>query len=164
MGRTDRLLQMNRLSLRSQRLKFKTAGKFPIVLEQSMEYTSKLIKKNWKISTCSQLDLDTLGSRPIMHKNLPGHCSNHKASGWLPRVFCTFQRCRCFFERLLESLMPWLLPLAGLVRNKALYYYMPMSHGCPCCWKMLMSVDSTYRSQCKWYYSPTRFLHQNVGE
>ena len=25
------------------------------------------------MSTCNQLDLETLGSRPIMHKNLPGY-------------------------------------------------------------------------------------------
>ena len=32
-------LQMNRLSLKNNRLKFKTAGKLPIVLEEFIEYT-----------------------------------------------------------------------------------------------------------------------------
>ena len=33
------------------------------------------IKKNWKIvTTCNQLDLETLGSWPIMPRNLLGHC------------------------------------------------------------------------------------------
>ena len=30
---------MNRLSLRNNRLKFKTAGKLPIILEEFIEYT-----------------------------------------------------------------------------------------------------------------------------
>jgi hypothetical protein len=37
-GKTD--LQMNRLSLINEKLKFKTSGKSPIILEESMEYTS----------------------------------------------------------------------------------------------------------------------------
>lgn len=40
MGRTKCLLQMNGLSLRNNRLKFETAGKLRIMLEDSMEYTS----------------------------------------------------------------------------------------------------------------------------
>ena len=31
-------LQMNRLSLRNNRLKFKTAGRLPIILQESIEY------------------------------------------------------------------------------------------------------------------------------
>ena len=38
-GRTGSSLQMNRLSLRNNRLKFKIAGKLPIILEEFMEYT-----------------------------------------------------------------------------------------------------------------------------
>ena len=26
------------------------------------------------MSTCNRLDLQTLGSQPVMHKNLPDHC------------------------------------------------------------------------------------------
>ena len=33
----------------------------------------KLTKKHRKMWTCNQLDLETLGSRPILSKNLPGH-------------------------------------------------------------------------------------------
>ena len=36
-GRTGSELQMNQLSLRNNRLKFKTAGKLPIVLEEFIE-------------------------------------------------------------------------------------------------------------------------------
>ena len=32
------------------------------------------IKQNRRMSTCSRLDLQTLGSQPIMPKNLPNHC------------------------------------------------------------------------------------------
>ena len=33
----------------------------------------KLVLKNQKMSTCHRLDLGTLGSRPVMPQNLPGH-------------------------------------------------------------------------------------------
>ena len=33
----------------------------------------KLMKTNQKVSTCIRLDLETLGSRPILPKILPGH-------------------------------------------------------------------------------------------
>ena len=32
-----------------------------------------LVKENRRMSTCNRLDLQTLGSQPIMPKNLPGH-------------------------------------------------------------------------------------------
>ena len=47
---------MNRLSLRNNRLKFKSAGKLPIILEEFIEYTSNLIKENRRMSTCNWLD------------------------------------------------------------------------------------------------------------
>jgi hypothetical protein len=42
-GNTDRYasVTMNHFGLRNNRLKFKTLGKLPIVLEDSIEYTSK---------------------------------------------------------------------------------------------------------------------------
>jgi hypothetical protein len=33
-----------------------------------------LIKENRRMSTCNRLDLQTLGSQPMMPKNLPDHC------------------------------------------------------------------------------------------
>ena len=33
-----------------------------------------LIKEDWRMSTCNRLDLQTLGSQPIMPKNILGHC------------------------------------------------------------------------------------------
>jgi hypothetical protein len=65
---------MNRLSLRNNRLKFKIAGKLAIILEEFIEYTPNLIKENRRMSTCNRLDVQTLGSLPIMLKNLPDHC------------------------------------------------------------------------------------------
>ena len=64
---------MNWLSLRNNRLKFKTSRKLPWIipqksLEESIEYTSKIFKKIQKITTCNWLDLETIGSRLIMPK------------------------------------------------------------------------------------------------
>jgi hypothetical protein len=53
------------LSLRNSQLKFKTAGKLPIIFEESMEYISNLIKEKWRMSTYNQLDLQTLGSQQV---------------------------------------------------------------------------------------------------
>ena len=57
--RTGSWLQINRLSLRNNRLKLETSGKLPIILwgiyriKQKM-YTSHKWKQNWKMSTCNQ--------------------------------------------------------------------------------------------------------------
>jgi hypothetical protein len=70
---------MNRLSLKNNnRLKFKTTRKSPIVLEEFVkEYTPiRKLNEGW-MSTCNQLDLQTLGCQQkpmIMPKNLPDHC------------------------------------------------------------------------------------------
>ena len=40
-----------------------------------------LIKENRRMPTCNQLDLQTLGSPPIMPKNLPDHCHQLPKSG-----------------------------------------------------------------------------------
>ena len=65
---------MNRLNLRNNRLKFKTAGELLIILEEFIEYTPNLIKGNWRMSIYNRLDLQTLGSQPvIMPEILPGH-------------------------------------------------------------------------------------------
>ena len=39
------------------------------------ELYPNLIKENRRMSTCNRLDLQTLGSQPIMPKNLSNHCS-----------------------------------------------------------------------------------------
>ena len=65
---------MNRFSWRSNRLKFKTTENLPIILEEFIEYTPNLIKEKWRMSTCNWLDLQTLGSQPVMPKILPDHC------------------------------------------------------------------------------------------
>ena len=41
------------------------------------------IKENWRISTCDQLDLQTLGSQPIMSKNLPDHWLRVESTSFL---------------------------------------------------------------------------------
>ena len=38
-GKNRQLVTMNRLSLRSNRLKFKPSGELPIILEEFIEYT-----------------------------------------------------------------------------------------------------------------------------
>ena len=52
---------------------------------------SNLIKEIWRMSTCNhRLDLQTLGSQPIMPKNLPDRCGkamvvpklNNSSSGY----------------------------------------------------------------------------------
>jgi hypothetical protein len=66
-NRLNRLLQMNRLSLRNNRVKFTTAGNLPILLEEFIGIYPNLIKANRRLSTCNRLDLQTLGSQPIMY-------------------------------------------------------------------------------------------------
>ena len=60
--RTGSWLQMSWLSLRNNWLKFENSGELPIILEESMEYTSNELKGNRKMSTCDPLDLESLGS------------------------------------------------------------------------------------------------------
>jgi hypothetical protein len=51
-----------------------------------LKYIKKNHKKHHKMSTrCNQLDLETLGSQPIMPRNLPGHwrelsCTSHSSN------------------------------------------------------------------------------------
>jgi hypothetical protein len=48
---------MNRLSLRDNWWKFKTAGKLPIILEEFTEYTPPFNKGNQRMSTCKPVGL-----------------------------------------------------------------------------------------------------------
>ena len=57
---------MNRLSLNNNRLKLKTA---PIVWEEIYTIYPNLIKEIRRMWTCNRLDLQTLGSQPVMPKN-----------------------------------------------------------------------------------------------
>ena len=56
-----------------------------------------LTNENWRMSTCNRLDLQTLGSRPLMLKNLPDHWlgvegTKRQASGKMsPRLLWTLQ-------------------------------------------------------------------------
>ena len=43
--------------------------------DQGPQSLSNLIKENRRMSSCNRLDLQTLGSQPIMPKNLPDHWS-----------------------------------------------------------------------------------------
>ena len=65
---------MNQLSLRNNWLKFRTLRKMITdhFLEEFREYTSSNQRKNWRMSTCKWLDLETLGSRLIMSSKSPG--------------------------------------------------------------------------------------------
>ena len=63
---------MNRLSLRNNRLKFQTQRITDHFRGIYRIYLRWIKKKNWKMSTCNQLDLESLGSWPTMPKNFPG--------------------------------------------------------------------------------------------
>ena len=39
-----------------------------------------------KMSTCNRLDLQTLGSQPVMPKNLPDHCHKPPLEGGRPNT------------------------------------------------------------------------------
>ena len=41
-----------------------------------------LIKENWRMWTCNWLDLQTLGSQPVMLKNLPDHWREREREHW----------------------------------------------------------------------------------
>ena len=69
---------MNRLSLRKNRLKFKASREIPIILEESMEHTPIQQRKLKDVNRCNWLDLETLGSWPIVSRKLPGHWSRVK--------------------------------------------------------------------------------------
>ena len=56
--------------------------KLRIILEKFSKIFLKLIKKNRKMSTYNRLDLETLGSRPNMPKNLPGHWPEFITALW----------------------------------------------------------------------------------
>jgi hypothetical protein len=47
------------------------------------------IKKNRRMSTCHQLDLQTLGSQPIMFKNLANHRHRERGRGIEIAYECT---------------------------------------------------------------------------
>ena len=55
--------KMNQVSLRINRLKFKTSGELLVMLEAIYGIHLELVRV---ISTWNQLDLETLGFRPIM--------------------------------------------------------------------------------------------------
>ena len=73
--RFEAIIGEDQLSLRNNwRLKLKTAGKLPIILEEFDRIFFNLIKENRRMSTCNWLDLQTLVSQPmIMPTDLPGH-------------------------------------------------------------------------------------------
>ena len=73
---------MNRLSFRNNRLKFKTAGKLTDHYEGIYTLYPDSIKENRRLWTCNWLDLQILGSQPIiMPKNLPDHW--HGVPHWM---------------------------------------------------------------------------------
>jgi hypothetical protein len=85
-GKPTAQLQMNRLSLKNNRLMFiETSWKSPIILEESMRIYLKLIKKTRKnITTCDWLDLKTLDSWPIMPENPPDTGLKNHTKTWVP--------------------------------------------------------------------------------
>ena len=82
------------LTCRSNWLKFKTSGKLPIILEESMDYTLINEEKNRKKPTCSRLDMETLGSRPNMPKNLPWYLLWSLSDVFIG-IWFFYQTCAC---------------------------------------------------------------------
>ena len=72
-GRTDRLLQMNRLSLRNNRSKFKTSGRLLIVLEESMGYTSINQEKPKNHNQCPERFSGITSRYPSVPKSIQLH-------------------------------------------------------------------------------------------
>ena len=85
---TIKWLQMNRLSLRNNMLKFKLAIKKTDCFRWSYIIHPSLIKENLR-STCNRLDLQTLRSQPVMPKNLHDRCFQHNNNKW-PLLMLTF--------------------------------------------------------------------------
>ena len=48
---------------------------------------SNLIKENRRMWTCNQLEMQTIGSQPVMLKNLPNHCFTHETKSPWPLHF-----------------------------------------------------------------------------
>ena len=68
---------MNWLSLRNNRLKeVQDCMKITNHFTGIYRIYPSLIKENRRMSTCNRLDLQTLGSQPVMPKNLPDHWSS----------------------------------------------------------------------------------------
>ena len=65
---TDELIEFEKLTVEVQDCK-KITNHF----RRNDRIYPNLIKKNRRMSTCNRLDLQTLGSQPIMPKNLPDH-------------------------------------------------------------------------------------------
>ena len=61
----------------ASRLKFTSSRNLPIILEDYIKHTSNEWKKNRKMSTCIQLDLESLGSWPTIPKNFMGTGNEH---------------------------------------------------------------------------------------
>ena len=72
-GENRQLVKDEAAEFENSRLKFKTAGKLPIILEEFIRIFPSLIKESRTMPTCSRLDLPTVGSQPVMPKNLPSH-------------------------------------------------------------------------------------------
>ena len=56
------------------------------------------MKENRRMSTCNRLDLHTLGSQPVMPKNVPDHCVDPQAtlheSAWGTKTLVTSSRTK----------------------------------------------------------------------
>ena len=95
--------------------------KYPVEVEDCRKITHQfggiyrinpnLIKENRRISKCNRLDLQTLGSRPIVPKNLPDDCPylcvkfDNLQWAWCQRVALKNQWVLCLFSNLFMSLL-----------------------------------------------------------
>ena len=74
-----------------------------------------MIKKNRKMSTCDQLDMETLGSRSVMPKNLPRHCI------WYQIIWLFYCIGIPYFSHflILTTFFPLLRPVVGIKLHEA---------------------------------------------
>ena len=78
-GRTGSRLQMHRLSLRNDRLRFIEI--YRSVWRNLYSIYSGLMKGDRRMSICNRLDLQTQGSQPMMHENIPDRCKGYPRRG-----------------------------------------------------------------------------------
>ena len=82
-GRTGSRLQMHRLSLRNDRLRFIEICRkiYWLVWRNLYRIYPSLMKGDQRMSTCNRLDLQTRGSQPMMHENIPDRCKGYPRHG-----------------------------------------------------------------------------------
>ena len=75
------MIEENRLLVTNEPVEVQDCRKFTAHLKGMYIIFSDFTKENWRMSTCHRLDLQTLGSQPVMPKSLPDHLCELALSG-----------------------------------------------------------------------------------